>query len=66
MKRSSLIRVQLGQSCLICETRKIAGYKLCGSFVCEECERKIVTTEAGTGDYLLFVSKMRGILRASN
>ncbi|TSB45091.1 sigma factor G inhibitor Gin [Alkalicoccobacillus porphyridii] len=66
MKRTGSIRIQLGQSCLICETRKTAGYKLVNSFVCGDCERKIVGTETGTEDYLVFVSKMRGILKASN
>lgn len=66
MKRTSRLRVQLGESCLICETRKTKGYKLFNSFVCEDCERKIVKTEAGTDEYFEYVHKMRGMLKAPN
>ncbi|MDQ0209149.1 sigma factor G inhibitor Gin [Alkalicoccobacillus murimartini] len=62
MKKTSVIHVQLGHTCLICETRKTEGYKLCHSFVCESCERKIVTTDVRADDYMIFVNKMRGIL----
>lgn len=62
MKKTGVIRVQMGQTCLICETRKLQGFTLFNSFVCETCEQKIVTTEAGTEEYTEYVHKMRGMM----
>lgn len=62
MQKTTVLRVQMGHKCLICETRKTKGYKLLHSFICQACEQKVVQSEAGTEDYSMYVQKMRKMI----
>ncbi|WP_255294920.1 sigma factor G inhibitor Gin [Bacillus sp. AFS041924] len=47
--------------CIVCEEKKEQGIHIIEAFVCEECEKKIVTTETDAPIYNSFVEKLRSI-----
>lgn len=45
--------------CVVCGRTACAGIKLGSGYICAACERKILNTRAGTGEYDAFVHAMR-------
>ncbi|WP_017754896.1 sigma factor G inhibitor Gin [Calidifontibacillus oryziterrae] len=51
----------LGETCVICEKSKIKGIHLYTSFICCECEKEIINTEADDDKYKHFLYQLRKV-----
>ena len=47
--------------CVVCETDKGEGIQLYTSFLCVDCERKIIQTSPSDPDYKYFLSRLKKI-----
>ncbi|MDP9729289.1 sigma factor G inhibitor Gin [Alicyclobacillus tolerans] len=47
--------------CIICGMTRSAGIRICGEFICIDCEQAIVHTEVGDPRYSLYVECMKRI-----
>lgn len=47
--------------CVICEEKKENGIQVIQAFICDECEKEIVTTETNAPSYNTFVEKLKSI-----
>lgn len=47
--------------CVICEEKKENGIQVIHAFICEACEKEIVTTETNAPMYNTFVEKLKSI-----
>ncbi len=53
------IRHTAGECCLVCEETSLVGIHICGRFICNECERKVVETDTSHEDYQYYLKKLR-------
>jgi hypothetical protein len=53
-------------SCLICGRSRAEGIHICDAFICEECEREMVETDADDAKYPYFIMRMRQIWHRLN
>lgn len=58
LKKSVL---HIGEQCLICDETKESGIHLFNHYICEACERKIVSSEPKDAFYHEYLSKLRKI-----
>ncbi len=49
------------EKCVICCVPKTQGMKICGSWICLDCEREIVRTDVHDARYAHFVEAMKKI-----
>ncbi|GAA0310867.1 uncharacterized protein YlaI [Gracilibacillus halotolerans] len=49
------------KKCGICDEEKDNGIFIYHMYICEACEKKIVTTDVDNKEYQLFVEKLKGI-----
>ncbi|MCU9594307.1 sigma factor G inhibitor Gin [Caldibacillus thermolactis] len=54
------------KKCIICENEKRQGYYILSSFICKECEEKIVQTETNEQAYMFFVKQLGKINSKQN
>lgn len=47
--------------CVICEEKKENGIQVIHAFICEQCEKEIVTTDTNAPTYNTFVEKLKSI-----
>lgn len=47
--------------CLICEEEKCSGIFILGSFICDECEKKIIETRGHEDEYCGYLHKLKKI-----
>lgn len=47
--------------CIICHRSKFIGIRVCGQFICNECEREIVKTDVSDPRYFNYVEGMKRI-----
>ncbi|WP_108672151.1 MULTISPECIES: sigma factor G inhibitor Gin [Peribacillus] len=52
-----------GEICIVCEKEKQMGIHLYTSFVCEECEKEMVTTETSDPRYKYFLDQLKKITK---
>ncbi len=50
-----------GEICIICEQKKVDGIHLYTSFICTQCERKMVSTETNDPQYKFFIKQLKKI-----
>ncbi|MDA7028408.1 sigma factor G inhibitor Gin [Bacillus sp. CLL-7-23] len=50
-----------GEACIVCEEKKMKGIHLYTKFICEECEKKIISTSTTDPQYSEYVKKLKGI-----
>lgn len=48
-------------ACLVCEEEKPSGILILGSFICEECEKKIIETRVHEKEYCGYLHKLKKI-----
>ncbi|MGN1386318.1 MAG: sigma factor G inhibitor Gin [Bacillus sp. (in: firmicutes)] len=48
-------------SCVVCETNKGEGIQLFTSFLCIECERKIIQTSTNDPEYKFYLNQLKKI-----
>ncbi len=53
------------KTCIVCQEERIRGINVCGQFICEECERQIVSTEVGDERYAYYVECLKRIWMAA-
>lgn len=59
---SSLITERhIGESCVICEERKLRGIHLYTSFICTDCEQDLVHTETDHPKYKFFLQQLKKV-----
>lgn len=51
--------------CIVCEKEKRNGYYLYDSFICLDCEKKIITTEPDEPLYFFYVQQLKKIGKRS-
>lgn len=49
------------EDCIICDQPKLDGIHLYTSFICTDCEREMVRTEAEEPKYDYFVRKLKSV-----
>lgn len=47
--------------CAICNEQKEHGIQVVHAFICDECEKDIVTTDTSSPTYKIFVEKLKSI-----
>ncbi|GMA50567.1 hypothetical protein GCM10025857_19240 [Alicyclobacillus contaminans] len=52
-------------SCLVCHQEKAIGLRICGQFLCADCEREIVATDVSDARYSYYVECMKKIWLAA-
>jgi hypothetical protein len=50
-----------GAQCVICSLPKVQGIRICGQWICSDCEREIVKTDVTDAKYPHFVEAMKKI-----
>jgi hypothetical protein len=50
-----------GIQCVICFAPKVEGIRVCGEWICSDCEREIVKTDVTDARYPYFVEAMKKI-----
>ena len=50
-----------GETCVICEQEKSTGIHLYTSFICTECERKIISTDTSDPQYKFYIKQLKKI-----
>lgn len=50
-----------GEICIICEQKKTKGIHLYTSFICSQCERKIISTETNDPRYKFFIKQLKKV-----
>lgn len=58
---SLLAKEQHGENCVICEQDKLKGIHLYTSFICIDCEKRIISTDTSDPQYKFFLRKLRKI-----
>lgn len=58
---SLLTEKNIGESCVICEQRKMSGIHLYTSFICTDCEHDLVQTETDHPKYKYFLKQLKKI-----
>lgn len=58
---SLLARKQVGETCVVCEQKKVAGIHLYTSFICTECESIMIKTDTSDPKYKYYVEKLRKV-----
>jgi Inhibitor of sigma-G Gin len=53
--------VSVKAKCVVCEENKEHGIHVIQSFICEECEKMIVSTDTNAPLYHTFVEKLKSI-----
>ncbi len=53
----------IGGNCVICEKKKHRGYYLYTSFICTECEKKLIETDTCDPRYHFYIKQLRKINR---
>ncbi|MFB5190511.1 sigma factor G inhibitor Gin [Alicyclobacillus fastidiosus] len=48
-------------SCIICHQGKDQGIRICGQFICSDCERDIVNSDVRDEHYQHYVNEMKRI-----
>ncbi len=51
--------------CIVCGRQMNVGLKICGQFICSDCEQEIVHTEVSDPRYLYFIQCMKQIWLAA-
>ncbi|GEO26371.1 hypothetical protein AAC03nite_21560 [Alicyclobacillus acidoterrestris] len=54
-------QVAADSSCIICHLEKPHGIRICGQFICTDCERDIVHSEVNDAHYQHYVTEMKRI-----
>lgn len=47
--------------CVVCDKEKSVGYYLYHSFICTDCEKKIIETDSSDPAYQVYVEKLRAV-----
>ena len=50
-----------GETCVVCECKKTSGIHVYTSFICEECEREIITTDTKDERYKYYLKQLKKI-----
>lgn len=50
-----------GETCVICEQKKEKGIHIYTQFICNECEKELVSTETNDEKYKHYINQMRKI-----
>ncbi len=50
-----------GETCVICEQKKSQGIHLYTSFICTQCEKKIISTETNDPQYKFYIKQLKKI-----
>lgn len=58
---SLLVRKHHWETCVICEESKWKGIRLYNSFICAECEQKIIATDTNDPQYKFYLKQLRKI-----
>ncbi|MDQ0190187.1 sigma factor G inhibitor Gin [Alicyclobacillus cycloheptanicus] len=57
--------VSLNSACIVCKQEKAAGIRICGVFLCADCERAIVSTDVEDARYPYYIECMKQIWLAA-
>jgi hypothetical protein len=61
-KLSSLLTEKhIGESCVICEEKKLRGIHLYTSFICTDCEQDLIQTETDHPKYKHFLKQLKKV-----
>jgi hypothetical protein len=58
---SLLAKQQLEETCVVCEQTKPLGIHLYTAFICTECERELIETDAADPRYKYFLQRLKKI-----
>ncbi len=61
MPKTSIMKMRLGDNCVICNKRKEEGLHIANSFICFTCENKIVELDENDLMYHTLVKQMRNL-----
>lgn len=51
-------RLAMGKTCFICETKQKNGITIGGQFMCEMCERSLVSTDMNDERYSYYLNRL--------
>ncbi|GAF66545.1 hypothetical protein BTS2_3446 [Bacillus sp. TS-2] len=66
MRKTGVIQLRLGEECMICEKKRIKGIHVLEAFLCDECERKMMTLNTDDLQYTYYLNQMKKIQSHSN
>lgn len=49
------------EQCVVCEEEKHVGIHLLDKFICEDCQRNMIETEADDPMYIYYINKLKNI-----
>lgn len=52
---------QIGESCVICEEKKLRGIHLYTSFICTDCEQDLIHTDTNHPKYKFFLQQLKKV-----
>jgi len=55
-----------GEVCLICEKNQQTGIHIFNQFICEACERKVISTETNDSQYLFYLKQLEKLKTTMN
>ncbi|WP_332697195.1 sigma factor G inhibitor Gin [Halalkalibacter lacteus] len=61
MPKTSIMKIRLGDKCVICNKRKEEGLHVVNSFICSSCETKMVQVNENDQTYHTLVKQMRNL-----
>lgn len=53
----------IGETCIICETKKQKGIHLYTQFICNDCEREIISTDTRDERYKYYLNQLKKIVK---
>ncbi|WP_232718759.1 sigma factor G inhibitor Gin [Bacillus sp. FJAT-45037] len=62
VKKTRVIHVRLGENCVCCQRIRHEGIRLFSTFICQGCEREIITTDCQDIEYETKIDRLRYIL----
>lgn len=51
-------RLAMEKTCFVCETKQTNGIAIGGQFMCETCERDVVSTDMNDERYLYYLNRL--------
>ncbi|MBP3953510.1 sigma factor G inhibitor Gin [Bacillus sp. YZJH907-2] len=59
MPKTKLMKVRLGDNCMICNKRKPEGLQVVNTFICLSCESELVHSDEKDAVYHTYVKQVR-------
>lgn len=52
------------EACLICDEHKQHGIRIWQTFICEACEKKVITTDTNDSRYIYYLKRLEKVKKA--